>query len=156
MTLPSASEAFKAAEQLVAAQGPTGAGGRTRNTAAGLVKEITDRPGWCCPAWAELGLDPEGDYQSKEVSNKNLERCMSILVSIVKNQLYREGSIDNKYSVGNCSLNLAECMDCTEKTLRWAVSYQMYTNHSFRWLLILSGFKELFCCSNFLQILKWK
>lgn len=44
MTLPSASVAFKAAEQLVAAQGPTGAGGRTRNTAAGLVKEITDRP----------------------------------------------------------------------------------------------------------------
>lgn len=46
MTLPSASVAFNAAEQLVATQGPTGAGGRTRNTAVGLVKETTERPGW--------------------------------------------------------------------------------------------------------------
>lgn len=66
MKFPSASAAFKAAEQFVAAQGPTGAGGRTRSTAAGLVKEITDKPGWLCPAWAELGLDPKGDYHSRE------------------------------------------------------------------------------------------
>lgn len=38
--------AFKAAEQLVAAQGPTGAGGRTRNTAVALVNETAEWPGW--------------------------------------------------------------------------------------------------------------
>ena len=46
MTCPSESVAFKAAEQLVAAQGPTGAGCRTRNTAVGLVNETADRPDW--------------------------------------------------------------------------------------------------------------
>ena len=37
--------AFSAAEQLVAAQGPTGAGGRTRKTVTGLVKVVPDCPG---------------------------------------------------------------------------------------------------------------
>lgn len=46
MTFPSESVAFKAVEQLVAAQGPAGAGGRTRSTAVGLVNETAERPGW--------------------------------------------------------------------------------------------------------------
>lgn len=62
MTFPSESVAFKATEQLVAAQGPTGAGGRTRNTAVGLVKETAERPGW--PPCAEPGLEPGGDLQN--------------------------------------------------------------------------------------------
>ena len=61
ITFPSESVAFKAAEQLVAAQGPTGAGGRTRSTAVGLVNETAEWPGWFWPAWAELGLEPGGD-----------------------------------------------------------------------------------------------
>jgi len=46
MTFPSESVAFKAAEQLVATQGPTGAGGHTRSTAVDLVNETAERPGW--------------------------------------------------------------------------------------------------------------
>jgi len=62
MTFPSESVAFKAAEQLVATQGPTGAGGHTRSTAVDLVNETAERPGWFWPAsWAELGLEHGGD-----------------------------------------------------------------------------------------------
>ena len=46
MTFPSESMAFKAVEQLVAAQGPVGAGGRTRSTAVGLVNKTVEGPGW--------------------------------------------------------------------------------------------------------------
>lgn len=63
MTFPSESVAFKATEQLAAVQGPTGAGGRTRNTAVGLVKETAElRPGW--PPNADPGLEPGGDLQN--------------------------------------------------------------------------------------------
>lgn len=62
ITLHSASMAFSAAEQLVAAQGPTGAGGRTRKTVTGLVKEVPDCPGCVWPPWAELGLDPVAGF----------------------------------------------------------------------------------------------
>lgn len=45
MTVPSESVAFRATAQVVAAQGPTGPGGRTRSTAVGLVKETAAGPG---------------------------------------------------------------------------------------------------------------
>ena len=46
----------------MATQGPTGAGGRTRRTVVGFVKDTADWPGCICPPCAELGLDPGGDF----------------------------------------------------------------------------------------------